>query len=324
MPTRSIFRGCLLGGALGDALGAPIEFLNLRAIREAHGPRGLTDLVEPEITDDTQMTLFTAEALVRARAPGSPGLAVEGWHAYLRWLSTQRERVPAGTGATLDGWLLATPALHARRAPGNTCLSALRSGRMGTPAAPLNDSKGCGTVMRVAPIGLALAPREAFEAGCALSAITHGHPTGWLAGGALAAIVSRVARGEALREAARAVAGELEGVPGAQETVAALRGAFGLAARGEPTPEALETLGGGWVAEEALAIGLAAALVARDFAHGVLLAVNHSGDSDSTGAIAGNLLGAALGEAALPAAWVVKVELGAEVLRAADELHAGC
>ncbi|MFO0585464.1 MAG: ADP-ribosylglycohydrolase family protein [Anaeromyxobacter sp.] len=322
MPTRSTFRGCLLGGALGDALGAPVEFMKLGDLREAHGPRGLTGLVEPEVTDDTQMALFTAEALVRARRPGSPGLAREGWHAYLRWLSTQGERVYSGTGAAMDGWLLATAALHARRAPGNTCLAALRSGRMGTPQKPLNDSKGCGTVMRVAPIGLALAPREAFEAGCALSAITHGHPTGWLAGGALAALVSRVARGEALRAAAEAVVAELAPVPRAEETVAALRGALELARRGEPTPEALETLGGGWVAEEALAIGLAAALVAHDFAHGVLLAVNHSGDSDSTGAIAGNLLGAALGEGALPAAWAAKVELRDEVLRAADELHA--
>jgi len=323
MVTRSAHRGCLLGGALGDALGAPIEFDSLAELREVHGPGGVTGLVGPELTDDTQMTLFTAEALVRARGLGPEALAREGWHAYLRWLSTQGERVPAGPGAPMDGWLLGVAGLHARRAPGRTCLAALRSGRMGTPARPINDSKGCGTVMRVAPIGLALPPDEAFRAGCDLSAITHGHPTGWLAGGAMAELVSRVARGEPLRAATGEVLRRLRPIPEGAGTVAALAAALALADRGAaPGPEALETLGGGWVAEEALAIGLCAALVAADVAHGLCLAVNHSGDSDSTGAIAGNLLGAALGEGALPAAWLARLELREVVERAADELCA--
>ena len=65
----------------------------------------------------------------------------------------------------------------------------------------------------------------------------------------------------------------------------------------------MERLGAGWIAEEALAISVYSALVAHDFASGVLLAVNHSGDSDSTGAITGNLLGAALGFEAIPIGW---------------------
>ena len=73
-----------------------------------------------------------------------------------------------------------------------------------------------------------------------------------------------------------------------------------LADIAEPTPEAVETLGAGWIAEEALAIGLYAALTAKDLRHGLLVAVNHSGDSDSTGAITGNLLGVTHGVEALP------------------------
>jgi len=66
-------RGCLLGGAVGDALGAPVEFLSLEGIRAHHGERGIEDYVEFTdgrgcITDDTQMTLFTAEGLLRAYA----------------------------------------------------------------------------------------------------------------------------------------------------------------------------------------------------------------------------------------------------------------
>ena len=90
--------------------------------------------------------------------------------------------------------------------------------------------------------------------------------------------------------------------------------------RGAPSPEDVESLGEGWVAEEALAIALFCALVAPDFESALRLAVNHGGDSDSTGAIAGNLLGASLGEAAIPPRWLPLLELREEILRLAEEL----
>jgi ADP-ribosylglycohydrolase len=69
-------------------------------------------------------------------------------------------------------------------------------------------------------------------------------------------------------------------------------------------------MGGGWVGEEALAISLYCALVAGDdFTHGLLLAVNHSGDSDSTGSITGNILGLRLGRQAIPERWLAELEL---------------
>jgi ADP-ribosyl-[dinitrogen reductase] hydrolase len=91
-------RGCLLGGAVGDALGAPVEFLSLAEIRRRFGPDGIRDYAHAygrlgAITDDTQMTLFTAEGLLRAWVRGTvkglyhpPGVI---HHAYLRWLVTQ-------------------------------------------------------------------------------------------------------------------------------------------------------------------------------------------------------------------------------------------
>jgi ADP-ribosyl-[dinitrogen reductase] hydrolase len=82
-----------------------------------------------------------------------------------------------------------------------------------------------------------------------------------------------------------------------------------LAARGRPSPEQLESLGAGRVAEEALAIAICCALVAKDFRDGVLLAVNHSGDSDSTGSLTGNLLGVQLGVGSIPPSWLERLEL---------------
>jgi ADP-ribosylglycohydrolase len=330
---RDRVRGCMLGGAVGDALGAAVEFLSLEEIRHRYGAAGIQNMDvaygrRGAITDDTQMTIFTAEGLLRAivrhssRGICHPPSVVH--RAYLRWLRTQGFR-PEGPQADeeVDGWVIRVPALHSARAPGNTCLSALRSGEMGSPEHPINDSKGCGTVMRVAPVGL-LAEWDPFRLGCEVAAITHGHPTGILAAGALAEIVHAVARGAALRRAVESTLETMELQPDHGETSAALHEALKLADAGNPSAEAVESLGAGWVAEEALAIAVYCALVhPEDFAAGVRLAVNHGGDSDSTGAIAGNLLGAALGASAIPAVWVREIELREEITALADDLATG-
>ena len=332
------FTGCLLGGAIGDALGAPVEFMSLGQIRSRFGPDGVTDFAEAygrlgAITDDTQMTLFTAEGLLRGysrqREKGTASMAEAIHRAYLRWLKTQgmASRHPAFADATQrddNGWLLGLRALHARRAPGNTCLSALCSAEMGTIERPLNDSKGCGGVMRVAPVGLLFdEPSKAFGAGCEAAAITHGHPSGYLSAGCFAAIIAAVVEGQTLGEATREAIRILKGKPKHRECLAALEGAVALASSCAPSPEAVESLGGGWVGEEALAISLYCALCSQgDFEAGVLLAVNHSGDSDSTGAITGNILGALLGKQAIPAHWLDRLELRSEIEALAEGLLA--
>jgi ADP-ribosylglycohydrolase len=342
---RSRYRGCLLGGAVGDALGAPVEFLTLDEIRARYGEEGIGDLDKAfgrvgAITDDTQMTLFTAEGLLRAavrqREKGicyPPGVV---HHAYLRWLHTQglasEHTMYEYLREKLDGWLIRERRLFEQRAPGRTCLRALMGDEIGTPDEPLNDSKGCGGVMRAAPVGLLVTPGLAFEFGCDVAAITHGHPSGYYAAGALGVIVSVLVAGEslaaALTEAGRALADH----EGAEECRRALGHAEEFLSDGlvSATAEGVERLGQGWVAEEALAIAVYCAAGAvqagigsskATFEHGVQLAVNHSGDSDSTGAICGNMLGALLGEEAIPQRWREGVELADVVLQVADDLY---
>lgn len=136
-------------------------------------------------------------------------------------------------------------------------------------------------------------------------------------------------RGAELSAALEAARVELERRQGHEETSAALDAAVALARRGVPSPERLETLGGGRTGEEALAIAVCAALAATadtdedDPAEigrrGLLLAVNHSGGSDSTGSVCGNLLGARYGTAVLPGRWQSGVELrDIAILMAAD------
>jgi ADP-ribosylglycohydrolase len=319
-------RGCLLGGHLGDALGADVEFIySLDEIRAKHGPAGVTGLnasyhgVLAPCTDDTQMTLFTAEGLVMAaRGGGDP--VTEVYRAHLRWLDTQTmPHPPAGAVG-----LAAEQVLYARRAPGNACMSGLRSPGMGTPDRPKNpDSKGCGTVMRSAPFGLCYGYDEAYRLAGECAAQTHGHPTAIRSTGLFAGIIADLMAGVPLRDAVgRAVDAEGHGL-GARETRDALVTAVKLAdaATGGPRAEDVEAVGAGWIAEEALAIAVYCALAcAGDVVAGLLAAVNHGGDSDSTGAITGNLLGAAYGAQSLPADWVAELEALQIVNRVADDL----
>ena len=352
-------RGCLLGGAVGDALGAAVEFMTWSEIRGRFGPEGIKDPAEAygrvgTITDDTQMTLWTAEGILRGiarfhdRGIGGPVSTLPT--AYLRWLYTQDGKLPASTephivervlgrpakegelgGGCPSGWLLGVSALHSRRAPGNTCLSALRAQASMPYQRAENDSKGCGGVMRIAPAALIDAydpevdAENAFELACDAAAITHGHPTGWLAAGAFAHILSLL-RGDVSQEyAARKTIERLGRENHAGETIAAIESALKLAKSNAANgAETVEQLGGGWTAEEALAIALFAAIRAEgDFERGVRLAVNHSGDSDSTGSMAGQLLGIVHGEGVIPERWLEVLELREEIGVMAEDLGIG-
>ncbi|NUS74030.1 MAG: ADP-ribosylglycohydrolase family protein, partial [Corynebacteriales bacterium] len=235
---------------MGDALGADIEFNSLAEIRQRFGHAGLQDLVEHDgrtgaITDDTQMTLFTAEAFLafrrRAESYGAAVFAPALYYSYQRWMATQGEQPVAGKRAVeLRGLLLDSQDLHHRRGPGNTCLTALRSGIFGTVDRPINNSKGCGGVMRVAP----LAEWDGLRFGEAAAAITHGHPTGQLAAGALVVILHAIGAGATLNEAIDIALAELAERPSHEETSHALIGARTLAAAATRTsPEAIEKLG---------------------------------------------------------------------------------
>ncbi|RAS68331.1 ADP-ribosylglycohydrolase [Lentzea atacamensis] len=287
--------GCVLGGAVGDGLGAPIEFSSIDVIRRQYGPSGVVDLPVLEITDDTQMLLFTLEGLLLARQHGiDPVLSVRA--AYGRWLHTQGGPVVAS-----DGWLMADQRLHSRRAPGHTCITALQHNEK-------NNSKGCGGVMRAAPVAVwSRDVREVFTLAAETARLTHHHPSGYLSAGVLAVMVQALLGGTDLPSAVAVARAELVRWDGHEEQTSLLDKVMGL---GPLTPEQIESeLGGGWVGEEALAIGLHAALVAPDFPTAVRVAVNHSGDSDSTGSICGNILGARDGVAVIPESWLAVLEL---------------
>lgn len=327
---QDYFRGCLLGGAIGDALGWPVEFLQYDEILSKYGEGGITDLdlngnSTAEITDDTQMTLFTAEGILRTETRineqeicDAPSMV---YFAYLRWLNTQGYPKMEELDWIYDGWLYGIKELHNKRAPGNTCLTALLSGEIGSMDNPLNNSKGCGGVMRTAPAGLFFSKEEAFRAAADFAALTHGHPSGYLSAGALAFIIASIIEGEDIEAAAQNSLRELAKYKGHEECTEAVKRAIELSHSQLKPLEAIEKLGEGWIGEEALAISLYCALKYKDdFKMALIAAVNHNGDSDSTGAITGNILGAYLGVNVIPQEWIEKVELKDVLIRVADDL----
>ena len=318
-------KGCLLGGAVGDALGAPVEFLEWSAIETKFGPQGIVDFAPAfgttgAITDDTQMMLFTAEGLLRSYVCGSSRgtchVPSAIHHALLRWLITQD--YSAAIPVSRDGWLIEPRALWSRRAPGTICLDALNaSSRLGAVAE--NNSKDCGALMRVAPCAFFA---NAFDYAAQSGRVTHGHPTGFLAAGLFADILQRIVdRQDSLELAVTQSLAKYGQTPGMEETRSLIERVLFYFYEGyQPTPQRIGEFGGEWVAEETLAIGLWCALAARSFEEGVISAVNHSGDSDSTGLIAGHLLGVQYGAAAIPARWFEQLELREVIVQIAEDI----
>lgn len=328
------YRGCLLGGAVGDALGYPVEFLKENTIWNDYGPEGIRTLEQAGnpavISDDTQMTLFAANAILYSRGQKLP-LNHALWLAYREWLGTQGDTSRMDSFSNPKMWVFRDPRLHACRAPGNTCLNAIaHSPNGGTTMRPINNSKGCGTVMRAAPFGLAVSAaggdsglQTVYELAAADAALTHGHRMAWASSGALAQIIYEIVqhrpqRDYPLQEAVSAVC-----CSDAEEMKPLLDKAVQLAEDSSVDDlDAIHMLGEGWVAEEALAIALFCAVRHQnDFAAAIRASVNHKGDSDSTGAICGNILGAWLGEDAVAQAFDLEhLELRDMIEKMADRL----
>ena len=337
-------RGSLMAGAIGDALGYPVEFMSsIQEIRRNYGEKGITRLdtkqfwkydpalAKAVVSDDTQMTLFTAMGMLNAGR-----LNIEYKYAicraYLEWYATQ-------TGKTLrnvECWIFSENLLHVRRAPGITCMIALNAIQDGQE--PCNDSKGCGGVMRVAPVALfaAVNNRMSIENADKLAGdaaeLTHQHPLGFIPAALMSHVIYRLLLDEQptaeslenyIREglaAMRAIYSHL--ATSIDELQQMTENAIRAANSGGDDVANIEALGGGWTGDEALVIAFYCALKYFDDIEKALIAsVNHAGDSDSTGAITGNILGAAVGYNAIPQHFKDDVELHDVILRVADELY---
>ena len=316
--------GSIYGLALGDALGAPVEFMNVAEIVRNYPPAGPQQPAGQPIlvTDDTQMMLAVGEALLQA---GPPFTAA---------------RLEAPLRQTFVAWLISP---DNNRAPGISCLTACERLERGMPwlAATNANSKGCGANMRVAPVGLLPVGKdgvtEAVQAGLAQfqAALTHGHPTALAASDLTSRAIAYLIEGRApqelpplLRNYAESQKlvyhtdwlGTLWQRPGIDSPQAFIQRGWeeclGVLDRLEAALQKADrqsdpclATGAGWVAEEAFATGLLCFLLfPNDPVAAVRRAALSSGDSDSIACLTGAFAGAYHGLAAWPADWLARIE----------------
>ena len=336
-------RGCMIGGAAGDALGYPVEFMTYDRILSAFGPDGIRAYqIDPEsqlalISDDTQMSLYTANGILYGETrralqgvAGKPRSYV--YLAYLDWLETQRSSQHAQMKRC---WLNNVKALWNNRSPGATCLDALASGEQGSTEHRINHSKGCGGVMRVSPVALVYydQPDEEIDMeGAEVAALTHSHSLGFIPAAFLTHVLKHLVDPdntmslvEIIEDAKKVISGLFSERKHLGVFIDLINKSVELASNSEPDEENISYIGEGWCADETLGIALYCALRHQDdFSEAIIASVNHSGDSDSTGAITGNIMGALIGYEAIPQVWKEKLELADTILEMADDICFGC
>lgn len=339
------FRGCLIGGAAGDALGYSVEFCSEYFIKEKFDKNGFNEYMLQDglarISDNTQMALFTANGLLYGSTRGCirgsmgeyPGYVLT---AYREWYKTQTESFTSCNRDSTTCWLLNVSELFAERKAESTCLSVIEGGDSGWPEEPINNSKSCCGVTHVAPVGLYFGESQKSAVavdmiGADIAALTHGHEMSYIPAAMLVHIIRLVSHNDeiTLKEAV------LDGISTMKKIFTRSRCLSGFLRLIEKAMElaesdvddliAIRTLGSGWCGDDALAIAIYCALkYSNDFDKALIAAVNHSGDRDSIGAITGNILGAYLGLSAIPEKYTRNLELLDVIVEIADDLYYRC
>ena len=337
-------QGCLYGGAAGDALGYPVEFMSLDEIRAKYGPEGIRyyDLKNGRapFSDDTQMLLFTLEGIYMWQAKllkHHDGAMLKNtlYEAYRDWYFTQENDTPRKEKHKPRTRLYLLESMHRRRGPGFTCIRALRMKKPGSIGNPYNDSKGNGGVMRVAPIGF-MFPREehsgaeflkeVIRLGAESAALTHGHPLGFISAGMMAGLINECVYGKSddLREMILCALNNTHAVFGTIPSLSELTGlivkAMALAGENGDAVDHIAQLGhNSACAESTMAIAIYCALRYQDdFDQAIRTAVNFDGDSDTVAAVTGNILGAWKGINCIDRKWIAPLHLD-EYLKALND-----
>jgi ADP-ribosylglycohydrolase len=312
--SKAYFRGCLLGGAIGDAL-------------------GYSDVIQGKslISHHTQMTVFTVDGLIwadnRAKRKGIYAYIPCIFFSYQKWYYTQTGHFADKAYEFLrEGEILDREELFARRSPGDTALEALAgsiNNKYGTLKNRINNSKGYVAAVRSAPIGLYFYndPKTAFQLGCESGALTHGHSDGFLSAGFISYLMSLIIQGEELRTAVSEALVALKRHKNSETSYDAISKAFQLADSGENPEQAISHLGEGWIAEEAVAKAIYCALVYQDdFEKAIGFAIAQDGNRSGVASICGAILGGYLGSLEIPYSWIRDLELSDLMVYGADRL----
>ena len=340
---QSAYRGCLLGLAVGDAMGYTVDAKTWAEIQEDYGPNGLLgyDLVNgyADVTSNTQLAAFTCNGLLLGLTRGQLQGKMAPFVRYIglshrEWAASQRHW---GRPEKTFCWLLRKKEMCRRRCMDTWMLDTLSRTELGSPEEPVNHFATPGAITASLGVGLFFRPEAMDQAemdrlGAESVALTHGSPLAFLPGGFLAHLVSRVLRDrdtsleqqilqtmEAFREQFSREYSQTE------EICALIRQAIEMSHDWKVKPcDAMERLRCETGAQ-VLAGAVYAMLVGQeDFDTAMIIAVNHSGRSAAVGAITGAVLGGRMGVEALPEFYLECLEPAMILMELADDLYQGC
>lgn len=339
----SVYQGCLLGLAAGDAMGFSVDAKTYEEICADCGPGGLQgyDLINgyADISSHTQIAAFVCNSLLMGITRGQLQGHMGPYCGYIalglkQWRLCQVSyRLPQ----TSQCWIAHDEELRRRHCMDSRMKDILSRERLGTPEEPISPSSTAGAVTCAIPVSLFYDPdRMQFQEIGRLAmesvALTHGSPIAFLSGAALAYALAGILHApetslaEQFLFAADAVAGQFgREYPQAIELRSLIRKAVMLAQKGNlPHPEIMEHL----VCDNAAQVlaGAVYACVASlgDFDSALVIAVNHSGRSAAVGALTGALLGARLGVEALPEFYMESLACAPTLRELAEDLTKGC
>ena len=290
-------------GAIGDAFGYQVEFDKIDTIKQKYGIFGIKyeeSNLEKDASDDTQMTLFLWDAIIKYiknnEVYDEKSFTKEVHKSFMEWFSTQTHHpVYSSEFAISNSSILSNEELFKRQAPGATCLSALSTNTARSTVKKINDSKGCGSVMRVAPLLLLkehykLTNEALFVASMNQAAITHGNDEGMAATSFFTIILEELKNQKSVDEAYH-IALNLTYKLKPNKFSSYIESVYKKAQEPNLLKEndLTDQIGEGWIADEAVGVALYCAVKAQSFAHCLELSSNHSGDSDSTASMAAQL-----------------------------------
>lgn len=340
----SSYTGCLLGLAAGDAMGYAVDNKTLDQIRQDYGPDGLLgyDLVNgyADISSYTQIAAYVCNGLLLGMTRGQMTGTMQPFVRYIfvgerDWARTQKYR--REPSERIYSWIAKSDPLRARRCMDTLMLDTLTRGACGTMEEPRNRFKSPGSITAAVPVGLFFDPEhstreEIQRLGAEAVAITHGNPLAFLAGAALAHIISRLSWD-----------GQTKIRPVVQEAVAMLRERFSheyrqaeevcrdleLAMHLADSHDIVQAQAMEQLECDTAAKALAGAVYAclchpTNFDEAMITAVNHSGYSAAVGAVAGAILGASLGYEGLPDFYLECLEPAPVLAELAKDMFQGC
>lgn len=331
----SAYRGCLLGLAVGDAMGCAVDSKTLEEIRADYGPNGLLgyDLVNgcADVTSYTQLAAFVANGLLLGVSRGKTD--------YLRFITLSLREWARNQNFHRDPeksycWVAKPRHLRLHLNRDARMLDALRAQTLGTPEAPINRNAAPGALTTAVAIGLFFEPRrmEPAQVGTLAAqtvALTHGDPEAFLSAAVLAYSIAGILQeperplAEQFTQAAAVMQGQFRDrfAPQAELIAAQIKRAVAMAETpGEQDLEALECIS----CPQVLAGAVYASLTCSDdFDAAMITAVNHSGLSAAVGAVTGAVLGAKLGMEALPEFYLESLSAAPVLEELADDLALG-